>query len=42
MSEEAFYPDDAGQSPHTALLGSQFVGWDETNADRDHALYREA
>ena len=23
------YPDDAGQSPHTALLGSQFVGWDE-------------
>ena len=22
------YPDDAGQSPHTALLGSQFVGWD--------------
>ena len=23
------YPDDAGQSPHTALLGSQFVSWDE-------------
>jgi len=21
-------PDDAGQSPHTALLGSQFVAWD--------------
>lgn len=21
-------PDDAGQSPHTALLGSEFVGWD--------------
>ena len=21
--------DDAGQSPHTALLGSEFVGWDE-------------
>lgn len=28
MSEGAFYPDDAGQSPHTALLGSQFVSWD--------------
>lgn len=23
------YPDDAGQSPHTALLGSEFVGFDE-------------
>lgn len=23
------FPDDAGQSPHTALLGSEFVGWDE-------------
>ncbi len=23
------YPDDAGQSPHTALLGSEFVSWDE-------------
>ncbi|AOL95514.1 PaaI family thioesterase [Porphyrobacter sp. LM 6] len=23
------YPDDAGQSPHTALLGSQFVSFDE-------------
>lgn len=23
------YPDDAGQSPHTALLGSEFIGWDE-------------
>ncbi len=22
------YPEDAGQSPHTALLGSEFVGWD--------------
>jgi uncharacterized protein (TIGR00369 family) len=22
------YPDDAGQSPHTALLGSEFIGWD--------------
>ena len=28
MSDDAFYSDDAGQSPHTALLGSQFVGWD--------------
>ncbi|MEQ5786973.1 PaaI family thioesterase [Erythrobacter sp. NFXS35] len=26
--DEAYYPDDAGQSPHTALLGSEFVGWD--------------
>jgi uncharacterized protein (TIGR00369 family) len=23
------YPDDAGQSPHTALLGSEFVSFDE-------------
>jgi uncharacterized protein (TIGR00369 family) len=22
------YPNDAGQSPHTALLGSEFVSWD--------------
>ncbi len=22
------YPDDAGQSPHTALLGSEYVAWD--------------
>lgn len=29
MSEADFYPDDAGQSPHTALLGSELVGWDE-------------
>jgi uncharacterized protein (TIGR00369 family) len=29
VSEADFYPDDAGQSPHTALLGSQFVSWDE-------------
>ena len=27
--DEAHYPNDAGQSPHTALLGSQFVSWDE-------------
>ena len=26
--DEAHYPNDAGQSPHTALLGSQFVSWD--------------
>jgi uncharacterized protein (TIGR00369 family) len=29
MSEVGFYPDDAGQSPHTALLGSEFVSFDE-------------
>jgi uncharacterized protein (TIGR00369 family) len=28
VSDDAFYPDDAGQSPHTALLGSELVGWD--------------
>lgn len=28
MSDDAFYPDEAGQSPHTALLGSELVGWD--------------
>ncbi len=37
MSEGAFYPDDAGQSPHTALLGSQFVSWD---ADTQTATMR--
>lgn len=26
---DTHYPDDAGQSPHTALLGSEFVAWDE-------------
>ena len=26
---DTHYPDDAGQSPHTALLGSEFVSWDE-------------
>jgi len=25
---DTYYPDNAGQSPHTALLGSEFVGWD--------------
>jgi uncharacterized protein (TIGR00369 family) len=29
MSEVGFYPEDAGQSPHTALLGSEFVSFDE-------------
>jgi uncharacterized protein (TIGR00369 family) len=29
VSEAAFYPEDAGQSPHTALLGSEFVSFDE-------------
>lgn len=29
MSEDACYPEDAGQSPHTALLGSEFVSFDE-------------
>ena len=28
MSEAGYYPEDAGQSPHTALLGSEFVSWD--------------
>jgi uncharacterized protein (TIGR00369 family) len=37
VSEGAFYPDDAGQSPHTALLGSQFVSWD---ADTQTATMR--
>lgn len=29
MDDDAYYPDDAGGSPHTALLGSQFVSFDE-------------
>jgi uncharacterized protein (TIGR00369 family) len=29
VSENAYYPEDAGQSPHTALLGSEFVSFDE-------------
>ena len=28
MSEAGYYPEDAGLSPHTALLGSEFVSWD--------------
>jgi uncharacterized protein (TIGR00369 family) len=29
VSQDAYYPEDAGQSPHTALLGSEFVSFDE-------------
>jgi uncharacterized protein (TIGR00369 family) len=29
VSENAYYPEDAGQSPHTALLGPEFVSFDE-------------
>jgi uncharacterized protein (TIGR00369 family) len=29
VSDDAYYPEDAGQSPHTALLGSEFVSFDE-------------
>jgi uncharacterized protein (TIGR00369 family) len=29
VSGNEHYPDDAGQSPHTALLGSEFVSFDE-------------
>lgn len=28
MSETGHYHEDAGQSPHTALLASEFLGWD--------------
>ncbi|MGY6552282.1 MAG: PaaI family thioesterase [Erythrobacter sp.] len=28
MSETAFFPEDTETSPHTALLGSEFVGWE--------------
>jgi len=31
------FPDDAGQSPHTALLGSEFLSWD---ADTQTATMR--
>lgn len=31
MSEAGFFPEDAGLSPHTALLGSEFVGWDQAS-----------
>ena len=29
MTTNKHFPDDAGESPHTALLGSQFVSFDE-------------
>ena len=29
MSNEQYYPEDAGDSPHTSLLGSEFVSFDE-------------
>jgi uncharacterized protein (TIGR00369 family) len=29
--DDPTFPKDAGQSPHTALLGSEFVGWDEAS-----------
>ena len=29
MSNEQYYPKDAGDSPHTSLLGSEFVSFDE-------------
>jgi len=29
MAEPAYYPEDAGDSPHSALLGSQFVSYDD-------------
>lgn len=29
MASEQYYPEDAGDSPHTSLLGSQFVSFDE-------------
>jgi uncharacterized protein (TIGR00369 family) len=31
MSEAGYYPEDAGQSPHTALLGSEFVRFEEAS-----------
>ena len=31
MSEAGFSFDDGGQSPHSALLGSEFVSWDESS-----------
>lgn len=29
---EPYFPEDSGGSPHTGLLGSQFVGFDEETA----------
>ncbi len=28
MSGDAYYPEDAGESPHTSLLGSEFADYD--------------
>jgi uncharacterized protein (TIGR00369 family) len=28
VSEAGYFPEDAGQSPHMALLASEFVGWE--------------
>lgn len=32
MSNEEYYPQDSGDSPHSSLLGSKFVGFDEETA----------
>ena len=32
MSNEEYYPQDSGDSPHSSLLGSEFVGFDEETA----------
>ena len=39
MSENAYYPEDAGQSPHTALLGSEFVSFDEATQTATMRFY---
>ena len=32
MSNEEYFPKDGGDSPHSSLLGSEFVGFDEETA----------
>lgn len=32
MSDQQFYPADGADSPHSSLLGSEFVGFDEETA----------
>ena len=32
MSNEEYFPKDSGDSPHSSLLGSEFVGFDEETA----------
>ena len=32
MSMDKYYPEDSGDSPHSALLGSEFVEFDEETA----------